>query len=327
MSQVHSDERTVIASDRRERSNPVQISRDGTGSPRRLKAARDDESFFTCQTVMKFCFILFLVFFPCSVLAADAGPSVYDRVIKTGTIRCGYFSWYPSILKDPQTGSFTGIVYDYMNELGKALNLKIDWAEEIGLGDFPAALESGRIDAMCGAVWGTAEKARSVDFIEPVFYHALYLFARANDSRFDKDMSLLNSKSYKLAVLEGGATSTIRRHMFPQAQALELPSLSSPSELFTSLAQGKADAVIYDAFTFHAFDEHNPGKIHMISDKPVRVYSDVVAVAHEQDAFRRMLDNATRDLQLSGVIDRIIAKHEKYPGTLLRAAKPYETAH
>jgi len=38
-----------------------------------------------------------------------------------------------------------------------------------------------------------------------------------------------------------------------------------------------------------------------------------------------MLDNATRDLILSGAVNAIIDKYEKYPGTLLRPAKPYES--
>ncbi|MDD5586169.1 MAG: transporter substrate-binding domain-containing protein [Alphaproteobacteria bacterium] len=271
----------------------------------------------------KFFLTLLAALMSFSAFAAGGKPSVYDRVMEKRSIRCGYFSWYPSIIKDPATGEFKGIFYDYMSELGKLLSLKIEWAEEIGLGDFPAALESGRIDAMCGGAWGTAEKARTVDFVEPVYYLPLYAFARTDDFRFDKDLSILNNKNYKMAVLEGGATSTLRRFVFPEAQALELPSLASPSELFVSLAQGKADAIIYDPFTFHVFDENNPGKVRMIGQKPVRIFSNVVAVARGQEEFRRMLDNATKDMLLSGTIEKIVAKYEKYPGILLRPAKSY----
>ncbi len=268
-----------------------------------------------------FAFLVFLIASP--AFAVEKKETVYDRVIGTGAIRCGYFSWDPAIIKDPNTGEFRGIIYDYMNEVGKTLSLKVEFTEEIGLGDYPAALESGRIDAMCAGIWPTGERARVADFVEPVYYLPLYAYTQAGDTRFDNDIGVLDNPQYKIAVLEGGATSTIRRKMFPQSQVLELPQLTSPSELFVSLAQGKADVVIYDPFTFRSFDASNPGKLRQAGTKPVKIFPNTVAVMRGQEEFRRMLDNATRDLRLSGTIDKIIDRHEKYPGTLLRAAVPY----
>ena len=268
---------------------------------------------------------LFVILFSFSALAANGKPSVYDRVMQKGSIRCGYFSWYPALLKDPNTGEFKGVLYDYVNAIGKALSLKVEWAEEIGLADFPAALESGRIDAMCSGVFPSSERARVMDFVEPPYYFPFFAFSRKGDARFEKDATILNDKKYKIAILEGGITSIIRRQIFPEAQALELSQLTSPAELFMSLAQGKADAVIFAPSTFYDFDEHNPGKVQFANPNQVKVYPMAVGISRGQEEFRRMLDNATRDLILSGTVNAIIAKYEKYPGTLLRPAKPYES--
>ena len=106
---------------------------------------------------------------------SKAQESVYDRVIRTGTLRCGYFLYPPVLSKDPNSGEFSGIFYDYLSELGKALSLKVEWAEEIGLGDAPAALESGRIDAMCAGMFLTAQRARANDFVMPIYYLPMYM--------------------------------------------------------------------------------------------------------------------------------------------------------
>ena len=49
--------------------------------------------------------------------------SVYERVIRTGKIRCGYAVWQPVLMKDPNTGAFSGVYYDYMNLLAARLGL------------------------------------------------------------------------------------------------------------------------------------------------------------------------------------------------------------
>lgn len=255
---------------------------------------------------------------------AQDKESVYDRVIKSGTIRCGYFPFPPVLTKDPNTGEFSGIFYDYMNELGKSLSLKIEWTEEIGLGDFPAALESGRIDAMCAGIWLTAQRARVNDFVMPLYYLPLYAYSRTDDTRFDKDILVLNNAQYTMAVLEGGATSMIQKQIFPDVKVYELPQLTSPAELFLSLKDGKADAVIYDLFTYKNFDANNPGKIRRVSDQAIKIYPNAVTVRRGEYEFRQMLSNATMEMHLSGAIEKILKKYEKYPGALYGVAKPYE---
>ncbi len=249
--------------------------------------------------------------------------SVYDRVMRTGELRCGYFSWYPAIIKDPKTGELNGIYHDFMQELGKTLSLEIVFAEEIGLGDYPAALESGRVDAMCGASWLIGERARQIDFVMPLFYLPLYGFSRVDDNRFDKNIDILNDEKYTIAVLEGGATATVRRKIFPKSKAYEIPQLISPAELFVSLDLKKADAVIYDLFTYGDFNKHNPDKIKRITSEPIKVYPNIVGIKRGEDEFRQMLTHAYTDLLLSGTLDRIIDKHETYKESIFRVAKPY----
>jgi ABC-type amino acid transport substrate-binding protein len=255
---------------------------------------------------------------------STAHDTVFDRVMHSGTLRCGYFTWKPFLIKDPNTGALSGIFYDYMNALGKSLSLKVEWVQEMGLGEFPAALNSGIVDAFCSGVYITGAKARAMDFAAPAFYVPLYAFARTSDDRFHHDISAINDQHFTMAVLEGGVTATIQEHQFPNTKLYSLPQLTSPAELFTSVAQNKADVAIYDLATYGDFNAHNPGQIASISDQPVKIFPLALAVKPGENEFRQMLSHATSEVQLSGEMEKIIRKYEAYPGSFYSVAPPYQ---
>ena len=251
--------------------------------------------------------------------------SAYDRVMRTQTIRCGYAVWPPSIIKDPNTGSLSGIEYEYVEALGAALKLKIDWAEEIGWGDFPAALEAGRIDAFCVGPWPNSARARQVDFVQPIFYQPLYAYARADDLRFDNNLDAINNPNITVATIDGEMSSMIAVKDFPQAKTMQLPQLSTASEPMLNIVDKKADVAFTDPVSFAEYDTKNPGKLRRIPSKmPIRVFGVPLAIARGQDELRRMLDTSTIELLSSGQIEKIIVKYEQYPGTLLRVAPSYQ---
>ena len=77
--------------------------------------------------------ILGLILF--SALPAYA-ESVYDRVMKKGEIRCGYFVEAPFTFRDEATGEFSGIAVDLAELIAKDLNLKLKWQEQISFASF-----------------------------------------------------------------------------------------------------------------------------------------------------------------------------------------------
>jgi polar amino acid transport system substrate-binding protein len=249
--------------------------------------------------------------------------STYDRVMRTQTIQCGYGVWPPEITKDPATGQLSGVYYEYMQALGAALHLKIAWAGEVGWGDFPAALEDGRIDAMCAGVLPDAPRARQVDFVHPIFYSAVYPYMRADDHRFE-NAAALDDAGVTLSTMDGDISHLIAASDFPRAKTVQLPQMSNWSELLANVTEGKADATFVTSLTAAEYERTNPGKIRRLSTPPLRVFSSTIAVGGGQDRFRRMLDTATDELIFSGRIEKILEKYEPAPGTLLRPAPPYE---
>jgi polar amino acid transport system substrate-binding protein len=251
--------------------------------------------------------------------------TTYARVMRTHTLRCGYMVYPPYLSKDPNTGKFSGIYYDYMEALGKDLNFKVDWAEEMGLGDMPAALEANRVDAYCNFTWATATRARVIDFSQPIFYDYLIVLARADDNRFDNGLGILNDIQMTIAVIEGATPDTAARHDFPKAKIIATPQLSGSAQQFIDVVDGKADVVIAAAVPAHDFMLHNPGKLRIVKlARPYRIYGNAFAFARGQDEFRRMIDIATMDFINNGTIEEIIRKYEPVPGAFLRLNPGYK---
>ena len=63
--------------------------------------------------------------------------SVYDRVMRTGVIECGYFVEPPFTIRNEATGEFSGIAVDLIELIARDLNLKVEWKEQISFATFP----------------------------------------------------------------------------------------------------------------------------------------------------------------------------------------------
>jgi ABC-type amino acid transport substrate-binding protein len=57
--------------------------------------------------------------------------------------------------------------------------------------------------------------------------------------------------------------------------------------------------------------------------EPIKAQPFAIPVHRDDVALRDFMDNAILDLQVSGTIDRLLAKWEPEPNVFLRAAKPY----
>ena len=251
--------------------------------------------------------------------------SVYDRVIGSGVLKCGYGVWAPIIIKDVNTGQLSGIYYDYAESLAKALNLKIQWIE-VSWSEFPADLESGKIDAMCAGIWPSASKSKAMNFTAPIFYVAIHTFARQDDMRFDNAIEKINDGNITVATMDGEISNVLKTADFDKAKVLSLPSNASQPQILLNVADGKADVTFQDAYTGQQFMAHNPGKIKMVpGGEFIRTFGNTMALKKGEAELRNMLDTAGQELLQSGVVDKIITRYEEYPGTFYRVANPYKS--
>jgi len=253
--------------------------------------------------------------------------TAFDRVMRTHTLRCGYNLWPPALEKDPNTGTISGFIPEMVEYAAKAVNVKVEWTMQAGWSTYLKDLEDGRIDAMCAGAWAVKEAAPYATFTRPIYFSPVYAVVRADDHRFDQDISVLNNASYKIGANDGAIGQTIALEDFPKAQMIGLPQLTDPSQVFVDLMYKKSDMVFMEGATTKAFMEKNPGKIRRLSDTPYRSFPvPLMSFNINEQRLATMFDTVIGEMQLQGTVARLMKAHGGDPVLFIPTAKPYAIA-
>ena len=269
---------------------------------------------------------LFLITFGItSVVAANAEESAYERVMRTKTLRCGYILGVaPEMMKDANTGKLSGISYDLIEEIGKRLDLKIDWSEEVGFGTMTAGLKAGRYDAVCFTLYRDTRRAPVGDFTVPLFYNAQGMFVRTDDTRFDKDKSLADKPAITIATVDGEMSQYIAAQDFPNAQTLSLPQSTDLAQMLENVATRKADVAFVNTLVALGYMKSNPGKLKEIhADSPIRVFSHGFLFDKGQYDLVKTIDITLEEMLDQGFVDKVLTKYDPQSKAYMRLKKPY----
>lgn len=252
--------------------------------------------------------------------------SAYDRIMRTKTIRCAYLVWPPYMTRDTTTGQLGGVYYDLLERMAKDWSMKVDWAEEVGTANRFEGFAAGRYDMLCSPVGATPERTAVSDFSIPMGYQPFYLYARADDTRFDNAYDKANDPAVTFLTLDGYMASTIIKSEFPHATMKSLPNLSSDSEVLMSIQMGKADASVCEASMASAFIQNNPDKIKRVAGPPVRVAGETISFPLNEPALKTKINTTMQYYLDTGVLDKILTANTLTPEKFLRVAKPYQSA-
>lgn len=256
-------------------------------------------------------------------IPAYAG-SVLDKVNASGTIRCGYVEYSPALTKNLETGQWQGFDYDVLQAIGNRLQLNINYTAPTGWATVVTDLDSGKFDMLCSGFWVHPNIGKFALFSRPVFFQPVFVVARADDSRFSSKTDL-NTPDLKMVALDGDNPVAIAASDFPEAETLILPNMTDFSQVLVNVETKKADFTIVDAYTFGAYNKHNPGKLKIVaSDHPVRIYPVSFVFGKDDIVFRDAVNAALDELILDGTIDRIFDKYDEYPNAYYRAEVPYK---
>jgi ABC-type amino acid transport substrate-binding protein len=129
--------------------------------------------------------------------------AVYDRVMTSKVLRVGYLIEPPYMSKNTSSGKISGIFYDVMQEIGKRLDVKIDWVEEVNLATLSEGIDNKRYDMIAFPLWRSAERSKKVTFSTPLFYSTVGCYVRADDHRFDNSLSPINTDGIKVSTIDG----------------------------------------------------------------------------------------------------------------------------
>ena len=256
---------------------------------------------------------------------SEKQETVFDRVMRTKTLRCGYVDYQPAVMKDLNTGKLYGFAYDIVNRLGENLGFKVDWTEEVNPATMIEGLITDRYDMVSTPFWPNADRIKAADFTIGFYYSGMGIWVRSNDHRFDKDIKSINDTSVTLSVMDGTMLVEYAQQNFPKAKTFSVPQGSPLTDLLLNVTNGKADVVVLDNYLAKDFEAANKGSIRQALDGAnVRTYPNAFIIKQGETRMKSVIDVALEELMNSGYTDEMISKYEKYPGTFLRMSKPYK---
>ncbi len=250
--------------------------------------------------------------------------SIYDRVMRTKTIRCSYASYPPFTTKDPNSGQLSGVFYDLIEEMGRRWDLDIQWVEEVSYGNIPEGYATHRYDLFCSPIWPNALRSKTSMFSIPLYYSVITTWVRSNDNRFDTNLNTLNDPQYKIAVVDGDVTNAIAQASFPKAQHLPIALGADFYQQWQDVVSGKADAVFGELISAELFLKNNPGSLKNASPThPIRVLPNTIMLPPNEQKFMNMINVLLFELQNEDFLQKTLAKHISNPSLLLPANYPY----
>lgn len=255
---------------------------------------------------------------------AVKSETTFERVMRTGTLRCAYYVFPPVTRRDPNTGALSGFSVDMMERIAQSATLKIEWAEEIDFGNWQPGLKSKRFDAICTPMWPEPALAREALFTRPMFYSGIHAYARNDDRRFDNNLAAINDPGMTIACQEGNATLPVAQSIFPKAKILSLPQNAAASAPAEHVMAHKADVLLWDENGLAEFSKNNPNSLHNVDPThPLKVMPFELMVGLDDATLRDFLDVSLQSLEDTGFTGQMLDKWEVAKGSYFRMAKPY----
>lgn len=178
-----------------------------------------------------------LLIFGATLSPAQAQSSALDRIQKQKTLRVGWAVWHPYVFRDAKTNQVQGISYDLVQDLGKALGVKIEWVED-NWSTLPAGIQANKFE-ITNLMAITPPRAEVVGFSEPVTKHGLSLIAPKAAVAKTKSWQDWDKPGIKIAVTLGANSDMFVTEKFKKAEIVRLKTVP---ENVLALVSGRVNA-------------------------------------------------------------------------------------
>ncbi|HBM90421.1 MAG TPA: hypothetical protein DD400_00870 [Rhodospirillaceae bacterium] len=247
---------------------------------------------------------------PSSSVISSPQDVAFERIMKTGTIRCGYALYDPLITKDPDTGKIEGVFYDLVNEMGRELDLKIDWVAEVGYGEIEEGFLANKYDVFCSGAIPIPKRAKYTFYTTPLYYQATVAWVRSGDTRFDKDLERLNAEDVTLVVRDGDVSESIAMKKFPKAKRISSPQMVDYTQMLVDVHTGKADAGFFEKSFGDKFLAKNSNAIKIARpNQPVNLSPVSMMLPMGEGKLKSVLDMTLTKLILNGSVEAFFRKN------------------
>jgi ABC-type amino acid transport substrate-binding protein len=246
----------------------------------------------------------------------------YDRIVKSGTIVCGYFPWPGFAEKNVNTGELSGIQIDAVNQAFATLDLKVEWKEVI-IGAQVEDLTNGKVDAVCLDAPFVMSAGKFVEYSNPFYGSKAVVYARTDEQRFTK-LSDLNNETVRFSGIDGDFSMDLAQRLFPKAKMISMPGTTDPTQLFVNLTTRKADVLLTDPMSFQLFEKSNPNQLKgLFAGKAIGVYKIVASVRKGDFKTLGLINQAIDNAASFGITDAVLNKFDPDLRFMQRVRSPY----
>jgi len=225
-------------------------------------------------------------------------------------IKAGYIIYPPLMTQDAKTGQLAGVSYDIVEEVAKELGVEINWTEEVGWGTALEGLITNRYDVLGTQMWPNEAREKVADFSIAPMSSVIYPYIKTGDSRFSADnLPAINSPEYIISALDGEMAVFIANEDYPEAKMNSLSQLSSYSEVFLNIIQGKADITFVEPSAAGDFLASKPGSLERLGNTPVRSFGNSFAFGEGETELLEGWNTALNKLVKDGTVEFILEKH------------------
>jgi polar amino acid transport system substrate-binding protein len=245
----------------------------------------------------------------------------YHRIDKSNVIRCGAIISPPFYEYDAKTKEIKGLLREVMDTGFGMLGWKVTYTDT-NFGDQPVALQSGKVDAVCGDGPWSINMIKYVDYSMPLLYIPMYAIVREEEARF-ATLKDLDDPSVTFAGLDGDSSIELAQKNFPKAKIVTMPAGTDPSSVFMNVVTKKADVIIWDPLMMEHFLKTNPKTLKILEQgKPITIYPVQFSISKDEPKLRETINNLVAYLHNSGQMETLMRKYDPN-GLFLYADKPY----
>ena len=189
----------------------------------------------------------------CASTSPPAPADVRHTLAPTGTLRVAVYPGSPtSLVKDVDRAHMRGLTVDIGTELGRRLGVPVQIVVLPRVAEVVAALQRG--DADMTITNATAERARLVDFTEPLVSLELGVLVRSGSAL--ASVAGMDQPGVRIGVSQGSTSQRVLGAQLKQATLVPLPTLQAAGQ---ALAAGQVDGFATNKGILFELADHVPG--------------------------------------------------------------------
>lgn len=213
-------------------------------------------------------------------------------------LRVGMELSYPPFEMTDRDGRPAGVSVRLAEALGKHLGREVA-IENIAFDGLIPALKTGRIDCIISSMTATPEREKAIAFSEPYLRTGLALLVASKSPV--ASAADLDAAGRVVAVKKG---TTGHQWAVRSLQRARLLVLDKESAAVLEVAQGKADAFIYDALSIYRHHARHPDTTRSLL-QPFREETWAVGLKRGDDGLKRQVDEFLTAFRKDGGFDRL----------------------